>query len=37
MSSAYIIAYVTVTSPAQYEDHKKWSSAGLRGKSVRPR
>ena len=29
MSSAYIIANVTVTDPAQYEDYKKWSSAAM--------
>ena len=30
MSSAYIIANVTVTNPVQYEDYKKWSSAAMR-------
>lgn len=30
MSSAYIIANVTVTNPIQYEDYKKWSSAAMR-------
>ena len=29
MSSAYIIANVTVTHPAQYEEYKKWSSAAM--------
>ena len=29
MSSAYIIANVTVTDPQQYEEYKKWSSAAL--------
>ena len=29
MPSAYIIADVTVTNPAQYEDYKKWSSAAM--------
>ncbi len=29
MSSAYIIANVTVTNPEQYEDYKKWSSAAM--------
>ena len=29
MSSAYIIANVTVTNPAQYEDYKKFSSAAM--------
>jgi uncharacterized protein (DUF1330 family) len=29
MSSAYIIANVTVTNPVQYEDYKKWSSAAI--------
>ena len=29
MPSAYIIANVTVTNPAQYEDYKKWSSAAM--------
>jgi uncharacterized protein (DUF1330 family) len=29
MSSAYIIANVTVTNPAQYEEYKKWSSAAM--------
>jgi len=27
--SGYIIANVTVTNPAQYEEYKKWSSAAL--------
>ncbi|MDO8447734.1 MAG: DUF1330 domain-containing protein [Rhodoferax sp.] len=30
MPSAYIIANVTVTNPAQYEDYIKWSSAAMR-------
>ena len=30
MSSAYIIANVTVTNPMQYEDYKKWSSEAMR-------
>ena len=29
MTSAYIIANVTVTNPAQYEDYRKWSSAAI--------
>lgn len=29
MSSAYIIANVTITNPAQYEDYKKWSSVAM--------
>ncbi|QDL38210.1 DUF1330 domain-containing protein [Rhodoferax sediminis] len=29
MTSAYIIANVTVTNPAQYEDYKKFSSAAM--------
>ena len=29
MPSAYIIANVSVTDPAQYEDYKKWSSAAM--------
>lgn len=29
MSSAYIIANVIVTDPAQYEDYKKWSGAAM--------
>ncbi|MGH8821967.1 MAG: DUF1330 domain-containing protein [Rhodoferax sp.] len=29
MSSAYIIANVTVTNTAQYEEYKKWSSAAM--------
>ena len=29
MSSAYIIANVTVTNPAQYEEYKKLSSAAM--------
>ena len=29
MSSAYIIANVTVTDPQQYEEYKKWSSAAM--------
>ena len=29
MSSAYIIAHVTVTHPQQYEEYKKWSSAAM--------
>ena len=29
MTSAYIIANVTVTNPEQYEDYKKWSSAAM--------
>lgn len=29
MSSAYIIANVKVTNPAQYEEYKKWSSAAM--------
>jgi uncharacterized protein (DUF1330 family) len=28
--SAYIIANVTVTNPAQYEEYKKWSSAAMK-------
>ena len=29
MSSAYIIANVSVTNPQQYEEYKKWSSAAM--------
>lgn len=29
MTSAYIIANVTVTNPEQYEEYKKWSSAAM--------
>lgn len=29
MTSAYIIANVTVTNPAQYEEYKQWSSAAM--------
>lgn len=29
MSSAYIIADVTVTNPTQYEDYKKWSTEAI--------
>ena len=29
MSSAYIIANVTITDPQQYEEYKKWSSAAM--------
>lgn len=29
MSSAYIIANVTVTNPQQYEEYKKWSTAAM--------
>jgi uncharacterized protein (DUF1330 family) len=29
MTSAYIIANVTVTNPAQYEEYKKWSSTAM--------
>ena len=29
MSSAYIIANVTVTNAVQYEEYKKWSSAAM--------
>jgi uncharacterized protein (DUF1330 family) len=27
--SGYIIAYVEVTNPTQYEEYKKWSSAAM--------
>jgi len=30
MTSAYIIANVTVTNPGQYEEYKKWSSAAMK-------
>ena len=30
MSSAYIIANVEVTNPAQYEEYKKWSSEAMK-------
>ena len=30
MSSAYIIANVTVTDPQQYEEYKKWSTEAFR-------
>jgi uncharacterized protein (DUF1330 family) len=29
MPSAYILANVKVTNPAQYEDYKKWSTAAM--------
>lgn len=29
MSSAYIIASVTVTNPEQYEEYKKWSTLAM--------
>lgn len=29
MTSAYIIANVSVTNPTQYEEYKKWSSAAM--------
>ena len=29
MSSAYVIAHVTVTNPVQYEEYKKWSSLAM--------
>ena len=29
MPSAYIIANVTVTDPAQYDDYRKWSTAAM--------
>ncbi|MCW5220582.1 DUF1330 domain-containing protein [Verminephrobacter aporrectodeae] len=29
MSSGYIIASVTVTDPAQYEEYRKWSSLAM--------
>ena len=29
MTSAYIIANVSVTNPVQYEEYKKWSSAAM--------
>ena len=29
MTSAYIIAHVEVTDPAQYEEYKKWSTAAM--------
>ena len=29
MTSAYIIANVSVTNPSQYEEYKKWSSAAM--------
>ncbi|GHC80497.1 hypothetical protein GCM10007320_22220 [Pseudorhodoferax aquiterrae] len=29
MPSAYILADVTVTNPAQYEEYKKWSTAAM--------
>ena len=29
MTSAYIIANVTVTDPVQYEQYKKWSSVAI--------
>jgi uncharacterized protein (DUF1330 family) len=29
MSSAFIIAHVTVTNPQQYEEYKKWSSVAM--------
>ncbi len=34
MPSAYVIANVTVTNPAQYEDYKLWSSAAMQAHSA---
>ena len=34
MTSAYIIANVTVTNPQQYEEYKKWSSAAMQAHGV---
>ena len=28
--SGYVIAYVEVTNPTQYEEYKKWSSAAMK-------
>ena len=30
MSSAYVIAHVEVTNPAQYEEYKRWSSEAIK-------
>ncbi|MEJ8855497.1 DUF1330 domain-containing protein [Variovorax robiniae] len=29
MSSGYVIAYVEVTNPTQYEEYKKWSTIAM--------
>jgi uncharacterized protein (DUF1330 family) len=29
MSCGYVIAYVAVTDPAQYEEYKKWSTVAM--------
>ena len=29
MSSGYVIAYVEVTNPTQYEEYKKWSTVAM--------
>ena len=30
MSSAYVIAHVEVSNPAQYEEYKRWSSEAIK-------
>ena len=30
MSSAYILANITVTNPTQYEEYRKWSTAAMK-------
>ena len=30
MSSGYVIAYVEVTNPTQYEEYKKWSTEAMK-------
>ena len=34
MTSAYIIANVSVTNPVQYEEYKKWSTAAIQAHGV---
>ncbi|MEN9844455.1 MAG: hypothetical protein RLZZ612_2284 [Pseudomonadota bacterium] len=36
MSSAYIIASVTVTNPEQYEEYKKWSTLAMQLHGAEP-
>ncbi|MEJ8849717.1 DUF1330 domain-containing protein [Variovorax rhizosphaerae] len=34
MSSGYVIAYVEVTNPTQYEEYKKWSTIAMQAHGV---
>ena len=34
MSSGYIIAWVDVTDPQQYEEYKRWSSAAIQARGA---